>query len=224
MAKEDSRFTVELVLDLDEVSVLELGDLLHALNNVAVRSILAWLRGNVFNDNRPKGATEANLKEALEVLASSYCAYSQRQKRELAPWVMHQAAWGIFEDALPEDVFASWVRWSLRQNALTTKSIKEGNSIVIALGFAGIAALTCLPVDYSLIKDIVSFHFNWLREALRKPRPRDTLASVAELMDVVTRMKGVEEITLRVDGEEIELLVKAERRHSKSIGKGPGRP
>jgi DNA-binding transcriptional ArsR family regulator len=204
-----------LVLDFDEISVLDLADLLAALNDIAVRATIAWLRGHVFSDSRPAGAGEEQIKDALEILASSYCASAQREG-EAPIGAEHHALWGAFDYGLSDRAFAKWVAASLREFSLTTVSIKEGNSVEVALGFAAIAALTNLPLDYSLIKDVVTYAMKWLLSGIRKPRPRDTLGSVAVLLEAVGRIRGIKQCRLRIDGVEIDLFVEVRRhrRHS----------
>ena len=60
----------ELVFAFEELTTLDLADLLLAVNEIAVRSAISWLRKQAFAKDRWPSATEGSVKLALNHLGS----------------------------------------------------------------------------------------------------------------------------------------------------------
>ena len=134
---------------------LDLADLLLAVNEIAVRSAISWLGKQTFAEDRWPSATEKSVKSALGHLGNSYYAFANRRHGDSgsSSESHRRAAWAAFDEDLDDEVFAEWVRASLRDSAVSLSSIREGNSIIVGLSFADIAAMTTMTVDYSLVKE-----------------------------------------------------------------------
>jgi hypothetical protein len=206
MDEHESR--VEMVLHPHSaISLLDLSDLLGGLNEAAVRACLSWLRSAATAGSARTGMTREQAMDALSRAGSSFIAFGRR--KHITHLDHPGAAWAIFDDDLDAELFASWVRSSLRDFALTVREIREGNSIIFTLALQSVAALAGTPLDYSLANDLARFWLTWLKGVLTEPRAQDTLSSSPKDLEraivSIGSLEYVSHATIRMDGIEVEL-------------------
>ena len=222
---------MELVLDFTDIRVSELTELLMSLNDFFTRSFISWL-WEILDQKRLKDKKLSEpCRKTLDLLGQSYKKYyrdssqyplshyplivekkdvivtREHHLKEYQSGIDSIADWAVFNQYVDDGVFNEWVSDGLRGNHASITSIREGNSVDIALSFMAISYLATFPLDYSLYKDLAQYVMGRIRNGIRKRPPKHTLESVPQILESLGRNRNIKKFKLKAQDEEIDLVI-----------------